>query len=88
MISKLHTNLQARWDALDRNARGAMLVSLGSFTLVAMAMLVKQLGSSIPAIEILFFRSLIGFFLVLPMFMRDPLEPLRTTRLGMHPCAA
>ncbi len=84
MLSKFHTSLQARWDATDRNARGAMLVSLGSFTLVVMAMLVKQVGSTIPTIEILFFRSFIGIFLVLPMFMRNPLEPLRTTRLGLH----
>jgi len=52
---------------MDRNARGAALVSLGSITLVVMAMLVKQVGSHIPAIEILFFRSFIGFFFVLPM---------------------
>ncbi|MBX9827565.1 MAG: DMT family transporter [Xanthobacteraceae bacterium] len=69
---------------MDRNARGAALVSLGSFTLVVMAMLVKQVGSRIPTIEILFFRSIVGFFFVLPMFMHNPLEPLRTKRLGMH----
>jgi len=51
---------------MDRGARGAALVSLGSITLVVMAMLVKQVGSHIPAIEILFFRSFIGFFFVLP----------------------
>ena len=69
---------------MDRTARGAALVSLGSFTLVVMAMLVKQVGTRIPTIEILFFRSIVGFFFVLPMFMHNPLEPLRTKRLGMH----
>ena len=69
---------------MDRGARGAALVSLGSLTLVIMAMLVKQVGSHIPTIEILFFRSFVGFFFVLPMFMRNPMEPLRTKRLGMH----
>ena len=69
---------------MDRGARGAALVSLGSLTLVVMAMLVKQVGSHIPAIEILFFRSFIGFFFVLPMFHGNFLEPLRTKRLGMH----
>ena len=54
---------------MDRGARGAALVSLGSLTLVVMAMLVKQVGSHIPTIEILFFRSFIGFFFVLPMFI-------------------
>jgi drug/metabolite transporter (DMT)-like permease len=69
---------------MDRTARGAALVTLGSFTLVVMAMLVKQVGSRIPTIEILFFRSIVGFLFVLPMFIRNPLEPLRTKRLGLH----
>ena len=56
----------------------------GSLTLVVMATLVKELGTTLPAMEILFFRSLIGFCFVLPLFRRNPLEPLRTKRPGMH----
>ena len=66
------------------NARGAVLVSLGSMTLVVMATLVKFLGSRLSSFEILFFRSLLGFFFILPLFARNPMEPLRTKRLGMH----
>jgi drug/metabolite transporter (DMT)-like permease len=84
VISQFQSRIRARWEAMDRTARGAALVSLGSFTLVVMAMLVKQVGSHIPTIEILFFRSIIGFLFVLPMFVRNPLEPLRTKRLGLH----
>jgi drug/metabolite transporter (DMT)-like permease len=69
---------------MNAPARAALLVSAGSFTLVVMAMLVKQLGHRIPTLEILFFRAFIGFFFVLPMFLRDPMEPLRTKRLGGH----
>jgi drug/metabolite transporter (DMT)-like permease len=65
-------------------ARAATLVSAGSLTLVAMATLVKHLGNDLPAMEILFFRSAIGFLFVLPLFVRDPLEPFRTKRPGMH----
>ena len=65
-------------------ARAAALVSAGSLTLVVMATLVKHLGSELPAMEILFFRSAIGFLLVLPLFVRNPMEPLRTKRPGMH----
>lgn len=72
------------WQAMPPNARGAFLVSAGSLTLVVMATLVKFLGSRMSSFEILFFRSLIGFFFVLPLFARDPMEPLRTKRLGMH----
>jgi drug/metabolite transporter (DMT)-like permease len=83
-VTGLHNQLQARWGGMEPNARGAALVSLGSLTLVVMAMLVKQVGSHIPTIEILFFRSFIGFFFVLPMFIRNPMEPLRTKRLAGH----
>ena len=69
---------------MDRMTRGVTLMSVGSITLVVMALLIKQLGTRIPSIEILFFRSLIGFCFVLPLFLRNPMEPLRTRRHGMH----
>ena len=65
-------------------ARAAALVSAGSLTLVVMATVVKYLGNELPAMEILFFRSAIGLLFVLPLFARDPLEPFRTKRPGMH----
>ena len=74
----------ARWEATDRVRRGIVLVSLGSLTLVVMATLVKYLGERLPAMEIFFFRSLIGFVLVVTVLWRDPFEPLRTKRPGMH----
>src|SRR5215207_5191173 len=74
----------ARWDAMDAVRRGIVLVSLGSLTLVVMATLVKYVGDRLPAMEIFFFRSMIGFFLVLAVLWRDPFEPLRTKRPGMH----
>jgi drug/metabolite transporter (DMT)-like permease len=74
----------ARWNASADVVRAAALVSAGSMTLVVMAVLVKHLGSELPAMEILFFRSFVGFLFVLPVFVRDPMEPLRTKRPGMH----
>ncbi len=50
---------------MDAVRRGIALVSLGSLTLVVMATLVKYLGERLPAMEIFFFRSMIGFVLVL-----------------------
>ncbi len=84
LIGKGRARAQARWDGMESVARGALLVSAGSITLVVMATLVKYLGSRLPSMEILFFRSLIGFFFVLPIFIRNPLEPFRTKRFGMH----
>jgi drug/metabolite transporter (DMT)-like permease len=80
----LYSAVMARWNVVDSRARGVMLVSTGSLTLVLMATLVKYLGSDLPAFEILFFRSFVGFLFVLPVFMRDPLEPFRTKRPWMH----
>jgi drug/metabolite transporter (DMT)-like permease len=79
-----HTLATARWAAMDAVRRGIALVSLGSLTLVVMATLVKYLGERLPAMEIFFFRSMIGFALVLAVLWRDPFEPLRTKRPGMH----
>jgi hypothetical protein len=84
-----HTLATARWEAMDAVRRGIVLVSLGSLTLVVMATLVKYLGERLPAMEIFFFRSMIGFALVLAVLWRDPFEPLRTKRPGMQiSCAA
>lgn len=66
------------------NARGAALVSVGSLTLVVMAVIVKHLGDRLPSFEMLFFRSFVGFLLVLPVFWSNPMEPFRTKRPVMH----
>lgn len=78
------TPLADWWEGLAPNARGAMLVSVGALLLVIMATLVKVLGHRLSSFEILFFRSFIGFLVVLPFFMANPMEPLRTKRFGMH----
>jgi drug/metabolite transporter (DMT)-like permease len=75
---------RARWDAMNVQSKAILLVSTGSMTLVAMAIVIKQLGSRLPATEILFFRSAVGFVFVLPFFWRNLMEPLRTKRHGAH----
>ena len=84
MQQTIYAPMLARWNAMEPVARGALLVSAGALTLVIMAAVVKTLGARLPSMEILFFRSLIGFLFVLPLFARDPLQPLRTQRFGMH----
>ncbi len=74
----------AWFDRLSPNARGITLVTLGSLMLVVMATVAKFLGSRLPAFELLAFRSGVGFLFLLPLFWRDPLEPLRTKRPLMH----
>src|SRR5690349_18133359 len=72
------------WDALPAPARGAALVSSGSLTLVVMAIVTKLLGTRLSSFQILFFRSVVGFLFLLPLFARDFREPFRTRRQGMH----
>jgi drug/metabolite transporter (DMT)-like permease len=75
---------RARWDAMGVSAKALLLVSSGSLMLVAMALVIKQLGSRLPSIEILFFRSAVGLVFVMPFFARNFMEPLRTKRPGAH----
>jgi drug/metabolite transporter (DMT)-like permease len=83
-MRRLTQPVALRWAATSGLARGALLVSAGSLTLVLMGIVVKWLGARLPSFELLFFRSFIGFLFVLPLFWRDPLTPLRSKRLGMH----
>jgi drug/metabolite transporter (DMT)-like permease len=83
-LSRLVALHQERWAGLSATMRGAALVSAGSLTLVLMAILIKFLGVRISSFQILFFRSAIGFLCLLPLFARDPWEPFRTKRPGMH----
>jgi drug/metabolite transporter (DMT)-like permease len=80
----LFTPFRRRWDAMNNSSRGILLVTSGSMMLVGMALVIKLLGTRLPSIEILFFRSAIGFLFVLPFFWRNILEPLRTKRPGAH----
>jgi drug/metabolite transporter (DMT)-like permease len=73
-----------RWMAIAPFVRGAILVSVGAFTLTIMALLVKQLGKRLSPLEVQLFRSSIGLLLILPLFWRAPLEPFRTPKLKLH----
>ena len=55
---------------LPANLRGAMMVSLGALLLVTMTTLVKGLGDSLHSFEIVFFRCLIGFLLLIPLLFK------------------
>jgi drug/metabolite transporter (DMT)-like permease len=83
-FSRLMAPPQARWDAMAPVVRGAALVSAGALTLVVMAIVTKLLGQRLSSFQILFFRSSIGLLFLLPLFARDPGEPFRTRRQGMH----
>lgn len=83
-LKRLHASTLWRWENMALAARGAALVSIGSMLLVVMSSVAKVLGDRLHPFEILLFRSLVGFLFILPLFIRDPMEPFRTKRFGLH----
>ena len=77
--------LMRAFDAwIPPTTQAVFFVSVGSVMLVVMAAVVKSMGDRLPSFELLFFRSGIGLLFVLPIFIRNPLEPLQTKRPVMH----
>jgi drug/metabolite transporter (DMT)-like permease len=74
----------AAWAALPANVRGVVFVMAGGFLLIVMASIVKQLGSTLPAVQILFVRSLAGLIVILPLIWRLGFVILKSERMGLH----
>lgn len=83
-MAGLRAAASARWLRVPPFVRGAILVSLGAFTLTVMALLVKYLGKRLSPLEVQLFRSAVGLLILLPLFWRAPLEPFRTPTLKLH----
>ena len=60
----------AVWGRIPANIRGACFVAVGGFLLIVMASLVKILGQTLPAFEVLFVRFLAGLIVILPLVWR------------------
>jgi drug/metabolite transporter (DMT)-like permease len=72
------------WDTLPENLRGALWIVLAAGLLTTMGALVKHLGKDLPAVQVVFFRSLIAVILVVPIIVRTGLSAFHTKRPGMH----
>ena len=72
------------WQRLPGNLRGIIWLTLGVLILSGVNVLVKLLGGKFHSIEIAFFRYLVGFVLLCPIFVRMGWEKLRTDRLPLH----
>ena len=59
-----------------------MLVAAGAFTVANVG--IRALSAEIHVFEIAFFRSLFGFIVLAPAFLRHGLTPLKTQRPGLH----
>ncbi len=76
--------LRARWQALPDNTRGAIWVLMAAVGFSVMAVLAKHLGETLHAFQIAFFRSVVGFLVLLPLVMRAGWGVLRTSVPGLH----
>ena len=57
----------AAWVKLPANLRGACFIAVGGFLLIVMVAVVKHLGQSLPAFQILFVRFLAGLIVIAPV---------------------
>ncbi len=74
----------ARWMDISPNIRGAFCVIIGAFLLIVMAGLVKHLGKTLPAFEVLFIRFLAGLIVIFPLVWRLGLKSIKTSKLHLH----
>lgn len=73
-----------RWNRISPNVRGACFVVFGAFLLIVMASLVKHLGKTLPAFEVLFVRFLAGLIVITPLVWRMGLKIVKTSKLHLH----
>lgn len=73
-----------RLKTLSSNVRGALWMLLGAAGFSGLNALIKGLGASFPAIELVFFRSLFGLLVLVPFIVQGGRDVLRVERPAMH----
>jgi drug/metabolite transporter (DMT)-like permease len=76
--------IEKRWSALSGNLRGILWISMGTIAFALNDVCVKQLGRKFDPMEIAFFRYLVGFVILSPVFWRMGRKGLATARPGIH----
>lgn len=76
--------LEARWEALPGNIRGAIWILLAGVFFTVMSAMIKYLGSRIPVVEILFVRQMVMVGILAPSLLRDPIGAFRTPYPLLH----
>ncbi len=82
--NKLISGPNSAWAKLPANIRGAAFIAVGGFLLIIMASLVKHLGQTLPAFEVLFVRFLAGLIVILPLVWRMGFKIIRTEKIHLH----
>jgi drug/metabolite transporter (DMT)-like permease len=68
----------------DNALRGILLMFISTFFFAAMHASIRHVAAGLHPFEIAFFRNVFALLVILPWFVRYGLEPLRTTRFGLH----
>ncbi len=76
--------MRAAWTGLSPAARGGawMILTAASFAVLLIA--IRVLSAKFHTVEIVFFRSVFGLMLIVPVVLRSGLARLKTRRLPMH----
>ena len=74
----------AAWGRIPANIRGAGFVVVGGFLLIVMSSLVKILGQTLPAFEVLFVRFLAGLIVIFPLVWRMGFKITHTGKIHLH----
>jgi len=64
--------------------RGMAFMLVSAVASAALNATARHLSAELHPLEIVFFRSLFGFLIFVPVFVRSGFAPLRTRRLGLH----
>ncbi len=79
-------SVKQAWSEIPPNIRGAIWVLMGAFGVTSMYAIAKLLGGKFEAIQITFYRSIVGFICVLIIIAlsRDGFKMIKTNQLMMH----
>tara|TARA_A100001011_G_C14320997_1_gene850609 strand:+ start:10134 stop:11006 length:873 start_codon:yes stop_codon:yes gene_type:complete len=67
---------------ISTNLRGILYMLLGTFFLIAMTVIVRNLSSDLHPFEIAFFRNIIGLIMLLPILLKRGFVSLKTNNIG------
>ena len=74
----------SRWNALNGNFKGSVLIILASLVGAMMAGGIKFTGQRIPVFEILFIRQICAVLIISPILLRRPIKTFKTKFLHLH----
>ncbi|MBT5051046.1 MAG: DMT family transporter [Rhodospirillaceae bacterium] len=80
------TRLTEIWLELPANLRGFIWLSAGTLIVSVTDAAIKMLGRTIPPVELVFFRYVVGIIVLMPLFYRMGFVGLKTQRPGPHIC--